>query len=116
MDKYKVGDIIKGKVVSIEKYGAFISVDATYSGMVHISEISDSFIRNIDDYFKIGDIIKCRVKEVDSKQKQLRLSIKNEDYQTGDKNMNIRDANRGFEPLKENLNIWINDKIKEIKD
>ena len=52
--EYKKGNIVTGCVTGIEKYGIFVSLDNYYSGLVHISEISDSFVRNINDYVNIG--------------------------------------------------------------
>ena len=58
-NKYAIGKIVTGKVTGIEKYGIFVNLDDYYSGLVHISEISDSFVRNIDDYVNIGEYIKA---------------------------------------------------------
>ena len=63
MGKYKSGDIVTGCVTGIEKYGVFVSLDDYYSGLIHISEISDGFVRNIHDYVKIGETINAKVIE-----------------------------------------------------
>ena len=62
---YKVGDIIKVNVTGIEKYGIFVNIDADYNGLIHISEISDSFVRDINDYVKVGDTINSKILEID---------------------------------------------------
>ena len=49
----KNGDIVYGKITSIVGYGAFVQVD-DYDGLVHISEFSDHFVRDINDYVHIG--------------------------------------------------------------
>ena len=49
MTKYKVGSTVTGNVTGIEKYGAFVSLDDYYSGLIHISEISDGFVKDIND-------------------------------------------------------------------
>ena len=67
-------------VTGIESYGIFVSLDEYYSGLIHISEISDDYVRNINNYVKIGETIKVRVLEVDDDTFQLKLSIKNLDY------------------------------------
>jgi predicted RNA-binding protein with RPS1 domain len=46
----KKGDIVKGRITSIKPYGAFVKVNETIDGLVHISEISDRFVRSIEDY------------------------------------------------------------------
>ena len=53
----KIGDIVYGKVTNILGYGAFVLVD-DYDGLVHISEFSDGFVRNINDFVKVGQEIK----------------------------------------------------------
>ena len=65
MSDYKVGSIIKGQVTGIEKYGIFINIDPWYDGLIHISEISQGFVKDINDYVKIGDTIYCQILEVD---------------------------------------------------
>ena len=61
MKKYKVGEVITFKVSGIEPYGIFVSVDKKYSGLIHISEISNEFVRNINDYVKLEEQIYCKI-------------------------------------------------------
>ena len=65
MSKYKVGDIVIGCVTGIEKYGIFVNLDEYYTGLIHISEISNLYVREISDYVEIGQTIKCKVIEKD---------------------------------------------------
>ena len=116
MSDYKVGSIIKGQVTGIEKYGIFINIDPWYDGLIHISEISQGFVKDINDYVKIGDTIYCQILEVDEDNLQLKLSIKNINYKTLDKNKNIKESRRGFFPLKNNLPIWIKEKLNEYQE
>ena len=85
MKKYKNGEIVTGCVTGIEKYGIFVSLDNYYSGLVHISEISDSFVRNINDYVNIGETINVKILDVDENDFHLKLSIKNIDYRINKK-------------------------------
>ena len=66
---YKDGDITKGIVTSIKKYGAFLSFEGGYIGLLHISEISTNFVNNIHTFFKIGDTITVLVKSIDKDTK-----------------------------------------------
>ena len=50
--EYNAGDIIKGKVTGIKPYGAFITLEDNYTGLLHISEISDDFVNHIEDFIK----------------------------------------------------------------
>ena len=52
MGKYKVNDIVEGLVTGITEYGIFVSLDEYYSGLIHISEISDNFVRDINNFVK----------------------------------------------------------------
>ncbi len=111
---YKNDDVIKCVVSGFKEYGIFVKVDEKYDGLIHISEISESFVKNVSDYAEIGEEIYAKILEIDEKNHQLKLSIKNLNYKIDGKDINDEDLN-GFMPLKKNLNIWINDKIKEIK-
>ena len=116
MAEYRSGSIVKCQVTGIEKYGAFVNIDSNYTGLIHISEISQGFVKDINDYVKIGDTIYCQILEVDEDNLQLKLSIKNINYKTLDKNKNIKESRRGFLPLKNNLPIWIKEKINEYQE
>ncbi len=73
---YKENDIAKGIVTSIKKYGAFLSFEGGYIGLLHISEISTNFVNSINTFFKVGDVITVLIKSVDRNTKFLKLSIK----------------------------------------
>ena len=60
--KYENGKIIKGCVTGIESYGIFMSFDEYYSGLIHISEISNNFVRNVNDYVNIGETIRVKIR------------------------------------------------------
>lgn len=115
MLKYEKGKIVTGQVTGIEKYGIFVSLDEFYSGLIHISEISDGFVKNTGDYVDIGDNIHARIVEVDSETYHVKLSIKNLNYKTNKyPRKKLKEVSRGFEPLEENLSGWISDKLDEI--
>ncbi len=113
--EYKKGNIVTGCVTGIEKYGIFVSLDNYYSGLVHISEISDSFVRNINDYVNIGETINVKILDVNENDFHLKLSIKNIDYRINKKKRaNIVEVGSGFNCLKDKLDDWISIKEKEI--
>ena len=115
MTKYKIGSIVEGSVTGIENYGAFINLDDYYSGLIHISEISHGFVKDINNYVKLGDTIRVRVVDVDDELCHVKLSIKDVDYQiTKPKRVTIEEVGSGFGILKDNLDNWINVKIAEI--
>ncbi len=114
MNKYKKGEIIKGCVTGIQEYGAFVGLDEYYSGLIHISEISDNFVSNIHNFLNIGDTIYVKVLEVDDENCKVKLSIKDIDYKVRRKNNSIKESKSGFKPLEDILPNWINSKINEI--
>ncbi len=115
MTKYKKGKIVDGTVTGIESYGIFVSCDEYYSGLIHISEISHGFVKNVNDIVKIGDQIHVEILEVDEKLSQLKLSIKNINFK-GDANPKrhkIIETASGFKTLAMKLPIWVDKYLKK---
>lgn len=113
MEKYKKDEIVEGLVTGIEQYGIFVSLDEYYSGLIHISEISDDFVRDINNYVNIGETIKVRVLESDDDSFHVKLSIKNLNYRINRNKSKIEETGSGFDILKNHLPVWINDKNSE---
>lgn len=65
-----------GRVVSIERYGAFVDIGAERAGLVHVSEMSEGYVSRPEDIVKVNDEIAVVVLEADRKKKQIRLSMK----------------------------------------
>lgn len=70
-----VGALLEGKVKTITNFGAFILLPENRTGMVHISEVSDSFVSNIRDHLSEGQTVRVKVLNIDEKGK-ISLSIK----------------------------------------
>jgi ribosomal protein S1 len=68
--------IVKGKVVRLEAYGAFVDFGAERPGMVHVSELTHGYVKTPGDVVKVDDEIEAMVIDVDRKKKQIRLSMK----------------------------------------
>lgn len=116
MLKYEKGKIVTGQVTGIEKYGIFVSLDEFYSGLIHISEISDGFVKDINDYVNIGETIKARIVDTDEQTYHVKLSIKNMNYRiTRKKEIKLKEISRGFNPLEEKMPIWLSNKRKELE-
>ncbi len=69
------GKIVSGKVTGITNFGAFVELDGGVTGLVHISEISTSYVKDINDHIKVGDVVEVKVLPPDKKGK-IGLSIK----------------------------------------
>lgn len=109
-------DIIECTITGIRPYGIFVEYE-DYSGLVHISEISEFYIEDINDIFKIGDKVTLFVMEVDKNYKRLKLSYKQNHkiHKRIRKNMKVV---IGFHSLKNMLPVWLekeksNDKNNE---
>lgn len=114
--KYKVGAVVEGIVTGIESYGVFVSLDEFYSGLIHISEISHDFVRDINDFVSLGETIKAKIVSVDDENFQVKLSIKDFDYKkVRNRKMKIEEVGSGFLILKDHLDDWILTKKMEIK-
>lgn len=113
MDKIHEGDIVSGIITGIEDYGIFVKVDQ-YNGLIHISEISHNFVKNVNDYAKIGNTIDMKVIEINERNKQLKLSLK-EFEKNIPKKEKIIETKSGFSSLENRLENWISDKLTEIK-
>jgi ribosomal protein S1 len=68
--------VVKGKVVRLETYGAFVDFGAERPGLVHVSEMSRGYIKNPNEIVKEGDEVEAIVLDVNRKKKQIRLSMK----------------------------------------
>ena len=68
--------VVKGVVTKLEKFGAFVEIGAERPGLVHISEMAHSYVRQPSDILKEGDEIQAQVLEVNKRKKQIKLSMK----------------------------------------
>lgn len=73
---YKIGDIVKGEVVGVQPYGAFINIEDGYTGLLHISEISHNYIKDINLLMCVGDELEIKIVDIDNEKKQAVFSIK----------------------------------------
>lgn len=114
MADIKVGDSVVGKVTGVENYGIFVNVD-DYNGLIHISEISSNFVKDVHLFAAVGDEITAKVIEINKKNKQLKLSIK--EFETDSKQAKrekIVETKNGFDSIANKLGEWISTKMDEI--
>ena len=74
--KYKVGQLVKGKVSKIASFGAFIELEDGVDGLVHISQISDDRVEKVKDVLQVGQEVEARVVKVDRNERRIGLSIR----------------------------------------
>lgn len=117
MGNIKAGSKVQGQVTGVTKYGVFVSLDDEYSGMVHISEVSESYVEDMNKLFKIGDLINVKVLELDESKCHAKLSIKELDYRIKKiTKTKLKESGTGFKLLSDNLENWIAKRMAKIKD
>ncbi|MDD3122814.1 MAG: S1 RNA-binding domain-containing protein [Candidatus Izemoplasmatales bacterium] len=110
----KAGDIVKGRITGIKPYGAFVKLENEMDGLVHISEISDGFVRSIEDFVSVGDIVSLEVLNV-SEDAKVSLSYKRINKQRHKKYIEVQ-LESGFTPFETKLPEWIEQYQKNGKD
>lgn len=70
-----VGDIVEGKVTGITNFGVFVEIGEGKTGMVHISEVAQTYVNQISDFVAVGDVVKAKVLTI-SEDGKVSLSIK----------------------------------------
>ncbi|MDD4098759.1 MAG: 30S ribosomal protein S1 [Lentisphaeria bacterium] len=77
--KYQVGQIVEGKVTKLASFGAFIELEGGIDGLIHISELSNEHVNRVKDVVQIGDVVKARVKNINTEERRIGLSLKDVD-------------------------------------
>ena len=72
----RVGMVLEGVVTNVTNFGAFVDVGVHQDGLMHISELSDKFVKDPREVVKAGDVVRVRVKEVDAARKRIALTMK----------------------------------------
>ena len=98
----KQGAIVNGEITAIKPYGAFVNLKDDYVGLIHISEISDRYVRDIEDYLSVGDVVELKVLQVEGNK----VSLSFKALHKRKKRYKIK-LQSGFSPLKEELQNWI---------
>lgn len=118
---YEVGELVLGTVNQIRPYALFLDFEDGSRGLLHISEISDDYVRDIELFGSIGDVIKVKIIEIDPYNGFLRVSYKQvpveERYSTHDnskKNVPQFDV-ADFSSLEKMLPIWIDETLKKAR-
>ena len=116
-EKFETGQVVNGKVTGIQPYGAFVALDDEVQGLVHISEVTHGFVKDISEYLSVGDEVKVKILNIDTEKNKYSLSIratqevpkKNESKQTSPQfnSSQQQDNQAGFNTLKDKLEEWI---------
>ena len=126
--EFQIGDIMVGKVTGVQNYGAFIRFPNDDTGLIHISEISSFFVRNVGDFVKIGQHVRVKIIDIVPEKKLYRLSLK----QVAERRrQNVRKMNTqavparkkkiiisqvDFAPLQAKLPEWIEIELRKMEE
>ena len=116
---FQIGDVIIGKVNQIRPYALFLTFEDGTNGLLHISELSDGYIRDIEKFGSVGDEIKVKILTIDKENGFLRVSYKQvppeEAYSSHVNQRRLPTVTEEeFQPLKDKLDGWINDAYQKI--
>jgi len=75
-EKYLVGSDVEGTVVRIAPFGAFVQLEPSIDGLIHISQVSDHRIEKVEDVLSVGQVVRARVLEVNPEKKRISLSLR----------------------------------------
>lgn len=70
----KIGDILTGFVTGIQPYGAFVSLDDTTQGLIHVSEVQSGYTKNIQEVLTVGDKVRVQIIDIDEYSQKISLS------------------------------------------
>ena len=76
LEDLREGMILTGTVRNVIDFGAFVDIGVKHDGLVHISELSDTFVKNPSDIVSVGDIVKVKVIKIDLERQKVGLSMK----------------------------------------
>ncbi|MEH7383628.1 S1 domain-containing post-transcriptional regulator GSP13 [Bacillus sp. JJ1533] len=119
-EKIEVGSVVKGKITGIQPYGAFVALDENTQGLVHISEVTHGFVKDINEHLKVGDEVEVKVLSIDEEKGKIGLSIRatqeapekpvQKTAKPKKRPAQAQQANsdsQGFNTLKDKLEEWI---------
>ncbi|CAG9620990.1 S1 domain-containing post-transcriptional regulator GSP13 [Sutcliffiella rhizosphaerae] len=128
-DKFEIGSVLAGKVTGIQPYGAFVALDEETQGLVHISEITHGYVKDVNEHLKMGDEVQVKVLSVDENSGKISLSIKatqeapaeapvaakkpKKRQATVVKQQQQTESPQGFNTLKDKLEEWIEQSNRE---
>lgn len=116
--KYEVGEVLSGKVTGVQPYGAFVALDEETQGLVHISEITYGYVKEVSEFLSVGQEVEVKVLEIDEAAGKISLSIRalqerppvmrkdEKPKKSLQARVDEHDA-EGFNSLKDKLQDWI---------
>lgn len=116
------GDVVEVTITGIQPYGAFAMLPDQTTGLIHISEISEKFVKSIEHFVVVDDIVRVKVLDFDAETNHAKLSLKaiEKAYRRKDKRVYYKNPSRlivetpkGFSPLQNAMNKWMTQGVIE---
>ncbi|KGX86730.1 S1 domain-containing post-transcriptional regulator GSP13 [Pontibacillus litoralis] len=121
MAKFEEGQVLQGKITGIQPYGAFVALDEEVQGLVHISEVTHGFVKDINEHLNLGDEVNVKILNIDEEKGKYSLSIratqeapkqeqkpKQQRKPKQQQQFQQEETPAGFNTLKDKLDEWIN--------
>ncbi|MFA8437447.1 S1 domain-containing post-transcriptional regulator GSP13 [Pueribacillus sp. YX66] len=112
--KYEAGTVVQGKVTGIKPFGAFIALDDETQGLVHISEVAHSYVKDINDYLSIGDEVDVKILKVEDGKISLSIRATEPAPERTEKRQrpprqqkSSSQGSQGFNTLEDKLKEWL---------
>jgi small subunit ribosomal protein S1 len=99
--RFKVGDVVKGRVAKIASFGAFVELEDDIDGLVHISQLSEDHVNRVKDVLNVGDEVEARVIKVDKVERRIGLSVKAMTYNEEQ----VKKESQAFEALRPSTDL-----------
>lgn len=113
--KYKMGDVVKGKVQKVVPYGAFVRIAEGLNGLIHISELSDKLVKDPSDIVKVGEDVDVKILSISSTERHLGLSLKSAKYGQSKVSKKEKKIEISGEELAEAVESAVEEEITEKK-
>jgi small subunit ribosomal protein S1 len=114
--KYQPGTVVTGKVTNLTDFGIFIELEEGIEGLVHISELSQKRVKLSSDLFAVGDMVSAVIKNIDLKNRKIRLSIKELEAPSAEEGPSVNSYLNNRENVGSNLGKALADvKIVDVK-
>lgn len=111
----EIGSRIEGKVTGITQFGAFIELPTGETGLVHISEIADSYVKDVNQFLKVDDMVSVKVINIE-KNGKIGLSLKS-DQEKDNKSVVVKQKTKTIKPVRREASQSFDDKLnKFLKD
>jgi S1 RNA binding domain protein len=111
-----VGTVIEGKVTGLTNFGAFVQLQDGRTGLVHVSEVADQYVKDINQYLKVGQEVKVKIISIDNDGK-IRLSIKQaQENRPNVSNYESKKSNQDNSSFEDRLSKFLKDSDERLLD